>query len=185
MVALRAAEKEISSNYARSFPPLFEPGSRILILGSMPGRASLEAREYYAHPQNAFWPIIETLFKVSSPLNYRGRISLLARHRIALWDVLGTCVRNGSLDSSIKPASIVTNNFEELFQAAPNIQAVFFNGSTAQREYTKRVVPDLPDQYAGLPSYRLPSTSPAMAAMTRKQKLGHWQRVVEILECST
>jgi double-stranded uracil-DNA glycosylase len=166
---------------ARSFPPVFEADAKALILGSMPGRASLQAGQYYAHPQNAFWPIIENLFGVSGPLNYAERIRVLTRQRIALWDVLRTCVRNGSLDSSIKTSSMIANDFSAFYEAAPDIQAVFFNGATAEREYTKRVIPTLPQKYARLPKYRLPSTSPAMAGMNKEQKIAQWQRITQIL----
>jgi double-stranded uracil-DNA glycosylase len=170
------------SHLARSFPPVFAADALILILGSMPGRASLQAGQYYAHPHNAFWPIIETLLGISGPLGYGDRIRLLTRARIALWDVLGACIRNGSLDSSIMPSSILVNDFSIFFEAVPGIQAIFFNGSTAEREYTRRVIPRLPDRFAVLPTYRLPSTSPAMAGMTRIQKLEHWRRITDSLQ---
>lgn len=150
----------------------------------MPGQASLKACRYYAHPQNAFWSILESLFGCSSGLDYLERTRLLIRHRIALWDVLRTCVRNGSLDSSIQSRSIITNDFVALYEAAPGIRAVFFNGSTAEREYLKRVIPRLPEKYAMLPNYRLPSTSPAMAGMTREQKFEQWKKIREILDAS-
>lgn len=182
MVSPCPAIPDNPSDLACGFPPVFADNARILILGSMPGRASLQAGQYYAHPHNAFWPIVETLLGISSPLSYSHRIGLLTRERIALWDVLRTCVRNGSLDSSIMPSSIIANNFSSFFEAAPGIQAIFFNGLTAEREYTRRVIPTLPDRYAALPSYRLPSTSPAMAGLTRPQKLERWRLISEILQ---
>ncbi len=104
------------------------------------------------------------------------------RHRIALWDVLRTCLRNGSLDSSIKAPSIIANDFTAFYEAVPDIQAVFFNGATAEREYTKRIIPTLSKSYAELLSYRLPSTSPAMAGMTKEQKIERWRLIKEILK---
>lgn len=170
------------AGFACGFPPVFEADARILILGSMPGRASLQACQYYAHPQNKFWPIIENLFGIADPLDYSGRIRLLIGHRIALWDVLKTCLRTGSLDSSIQPKFIIANDFSTLYEAAPGIQAVFFNGRTAEQEYSKRIIPALPGKVAALPHYRLPSTSPAMACMTKEQKIERWWLIKQILK---
>ncbi len=181
MVSSCAVIRNDPSNLASSFPPVFAADARVLILGSMPGRASLQASQYYAHPHNAFWPIIENLLGSPVPLGYSDRICLLTRQRIALWDVLRTCVRTGSLDSAIMPASIIANDFSSFFEAAPGIQAVCFNGLAAEREYTRKVIPTLSNQYALLPNYRLPSTSPAMAGMTRQQKLDRWRLIAEIL----
>lgn len=171
---------------AFGFPPVFNADARVLVLGSMPGRASLCARQYYAHPQNSFWPIIEHLFGFSDPLDYAARIRLLLRHRIALWDVLKSCFRPGSLDVSIKSSSMITNDFSEFYAAAPDIQAIFFNGATAQREYQRHIIPTLPQKFASLPCFRLPSTSPAMAGMSKAQKIQRWQMIREISDsCRT
>jgi TDG/mug DNA glycosylase family protein len=169
------------SDLASSFPPVFEADAQVLVLGSMPGRASLQVCQYYAHPHNAFWPIIENLFGVADGLDYIGRTGLLLRHRIALWDVLKTCRRNGSLDSSIRAASIIPNDFGSFYRSAPDIKAVFFNGATAEREYRKRVVPMLPEKFAGLPTHRLPSTSPAMAGIPKEEKLERWRLIADVL----
>ncbi|MGH8560152.1 MAG: DNA-deoxyinosine glycosylase [Methylococcales bacterium] len=170
------------SDLARGFPPVCNADAQVLVLGSMPGRASLQACRYYAHPQNAFWPIIENLFGFHDPLDYAERTRLLMRHRIALWDVLRTCLRNGSLDSSIKASSIVANDFTAFYESVPDIQVVLFNGATAEREYIKRIIPTLSKKYAKLPSYRLPSTSPAMAGMTKEQKIEQWRLIKEFLK---
>lgn len=170
------------SDIARSFPPIFQADAKVLILGSMPGRASLRAGQYYAHPQNAFWPIIEDLLGLSNSIDYAERTRVLIKNRIALWDVLRHCERPGSLDSSIKACSVVTNDFPEFFESAANIRAVFFNGATAEKEYTKRVIPNLTKKFQQLVHLRLPSTSPAMAGITRQQKLERWRAVVEILK---
>ncbi len=182
MVIRDSVEATNISDLARGFPPVFEAGARVLVLGTMPGRASLKACQYYAHPHNAFWPIIENLFGVSDALDYGARTRLLMHHRIALWDVLKTCRRNGSLDSSIKASSVIANDFAGFYEACPEIQAVFFNGAAAEREYTKRVVPKLPKKVAMLPKFRLPSTSPAMAGMTKEQKIERWRQLREILD---
>lgn len=181
MVDAHPADQAKQSALAHSFPPVFEPGARILILGSMPGQVSLQSSEYYAHPQNAFWPIVEALFGIATPLSYPQRIQLLNQQGIALWDVLRSCIRDGSLDSSIQASSIISNDFNKFYLAAPHIQAVFFNGATAEREYKKRVIPTLTKTPASFPTYRLPSTSPAMATLSRREKLKRWRLIVQTL----
>ena len=173
-----------TSDLVHSFPPVCKSDAHILILGSMPGKVSLQSYQYYAHPQNTFWPIMESLFGILNPLGYPERIRLLTNHRIALWDVLRTCVRTGSLDSSINASSITANDFCAFYTAAPNIQAVFFNGATAEREYIKRVIPTLTEKVAALPNYRLPSTSPAMASLSKEQKHKRWQLIIATLNAA-
>ncbi|MGH8499093.1 MAG: DNA-deoxyinosine glycosylase [Methylococcales bacterium] len=173
-------EADSQSDLACGFAPLFKFDAQALVLGSMPGRASLHARQYYAHPHNTFWPIIEHLFGYSDPLDYAHRTRLLMRHRIALWDVLKTCSRPGSLDSSINESSIIANDFASFYACAPDIRAVFFNGATAQREFHKRIIPTLAVKYAAIPGFCLPSTSPAMASLTKAQKIERWKLIREI-----
>jgi hypoxanthine-DNA glycosylase len=143
----------------------------------MPGEASLVAQQYYAHPRNSFWYIIEQLYNVASPLDYQQRKQLLLDKRIALWDVLRACVREGSLDSSIECDSVVVNAFEEFFNQHEQISTVFFNGARAEKEFIKHVMPLPAVQARGLECLRLPSTSPAHAAMSRDQKLQAWRLV--------
>ena len=183
MVVSGTEDKKQDKDFACSFPPVFRSDAQILLLGSMPGKTSLRDRQYYAHPQNSFWPIIESLFGVADKLSYIERTNLLIRNRVALWDVLRSCIRNGSLDSSIQSVSATANDFSAFFKAVPEIRAVFFNGATAEREYMKRVVPTLPGRPATLPTYRLPSTSPAMAVMSREQKLERWRLITKQLDC--
>jgi TDG/mug DNA glycosylase family protein len=164
--------------YASGFPPISRPDARILILGSMPGRESLARAQYYAHPRNAFWPIICDLLKIE-PDDYTARTARLIEQRVALWDVLQACFRRGSLDSDIEHRSIVTNDFPGFFRGHPGIAAVYFNGAKAEAVYRRRVLPGLPAAPAGLPLHRLPSTSPAYAAMSIEQKKLAWRVILQ------
>ncbi|MFA6688974.1 MAG: DNA-deoxyinosine glycosylase [Sphaerochaetaceae bacterium] len=138
----------------RGFPPIERSDARILILGSMPSVASLSEAQYYAHPRNAFWPIMARL--LDGPVStYDEKHRLLTEHRIALWDVVAACEREGSLDSAI--TSSVANALEPFFQSHPEIRLVCFNGRTAQALY-RRHVGVFP---IGTDFRCLPSTSPA------------------------
>lgn len=157
----------------KSFPPVGNAAARILILGSMPGRESLRMGQYYAHPRNLFWPILGELAGAAPALAYERRIAALKRSRIALWDVLKSCVRAGSLDSRIEDDSLVANDFRSFFLRHPEITHVFFNGAKAEACFRKCVLPD--HDFGPLRLQRLPSTSPAHAAMSYEQKLEAWQ----------
>ncbi len=160
-----------------SFPASVNTRARVLILGSMPGVESLRRRQYYAHPRNAFWPIMGELVGAGRELAYSKRLAKLRRHGIALWDVAGRCFRPGSLDSRIDRESVVANDFHALFCHAPRIHSVFFNGKTAATLYDRLVEPYLPARLQALDYCVLPSTSPAHAAMTREQKLAAWRAI--------
>jgi TDG/mug DNA glycosylase family protein len=154
------------------FPPLVSAGAKVLILGSFPGSMSLQRQEYYAHPRNAFWYIIRVLLGLEDGLPYEERGKALTARGIALWDVLATCRREGSLDSSIEDKSIRVNDFEQFFRRYPEIRHVFFNGAKAEQEYRKRVLRSL--RTNDMQYHRLPSTSPAMAMLSRDAKLACW-----------
>jgi hypoxanthine-DNA glycosylase len=159
----------------RSFPPVAERTARILILGSMPGERSLAANEYYANPHNAFWGILGELCGAGAELVYAERLRRLRASGIALWDVLQSCERRGSLDADIVPSSIVVNDFARLFARCPAIAAVFCNGGTAHTLWRRHVGPCLPAALAALPVVRLPSTSPAHAGLPPDRKLAAWR----------
>ncbi|WP_068635764.1 DNA-deoxyinosine glycosylase [Thauera butanivorans] len=159
-----------------SFAPAVRADARVLVLGSMPGRASLDAAQYYAHPRNAFWPIMGALFGAGPELPYAERLARLNMAGVALWDVIAACERSGSLDSAITPGSIEPNDFAGLFRSCPRIRHVFFNGTTAETAFRRHVrsrVALPPD----LAFTRLPSTSPAHAARGFDAKLAAWQAV--------
>jgi TDG/mug DNA glycosylase family protein len=158
----------------RGFPPIAQEYATVLILGSMPGRESLTQQQYYAHPRNAFWPIISALYELTGD-NYEDKARELAEKGVALWDVLQTCSRSGSLDSAIDDSTIVTNDFRAFFISHPQIAWVFFNGAKAESVYRKHVVPQLDPCKAGLTLQRLPSTSPAHAGMSLGQKADAWK----------
>ncbi len=161
----------------RGFPPVAKTDARVLILGSMPSVASLEKNEYYGLPQNVFWRIMGDLFGAGRDLPYAERLEKMVGHRIALWDVLETCYRPGSLDSAIDSASAEPNDFRSLFQNHATISRVFFNGRKASDLYMRRVLPTIKEDFSDKIYRTLPSTSPAHASMPYDQKLDKWSVV--------
>jgi len=147
-----------------SFEPIEDKNAEILILGSMPGRASLAAGQYYAHAQNAFWRIVSELLQFDRALPYEVRVQALKSARIAVWDVLQSCTREGSSDAMIESDTQIANDFRTFFRTHKKIKHVFFNGAKAEACFRRHVLRDLD---SGAISYlRLPSTSPANASMT-------------------
>lgn len=155
--------------------------ARLLILGSMPGQASLEATQYYAFPRNAFWNIMGELFGAGPELDYPSRLQSLTAQGVAMWDVIGQCRRPGSLDSAIASDGLVTNDFTRFFVHHPDISHVFFNGQTAANLFRKKVHPGLKREFI---YHTLPSTSPAHAAKSYAQKLAAWSVVKDCLAIS-
>ena len=162
-----------------SFSPVLKPGAKILILGSMPGKRSLEDNQYYAHPRNTFWRIFLNLFSPEESFSegideYQQKIACLENANVALWDVLQSCLRESSLDSDIVESSIIVNDFSRLFSENPTIKHIYFNGAKAEELYKRYVIPSLSDQAKRLSMTRLPSTSPAYAALSFEKKLQEW-----------
>lgn len=151
--------------------PVIAPDTRILILGSFPGAASLAAQQYYAHPRNQFWKLVGALVGEDLyGLPYAARLPRLLAHRVGLWDVLAACEREGSLDSAIRrPAA---NDFERLHRLCPGLQTVGFNGQ-ASGKFAGQF------EEAGYRTVVLPSSSPAHMALSFEQKLAVWRRLVE------
>ena len=163
-----------------SFPPIAAADARVLILGSMPGKVSLDRQRYYAHPRNAFWKILTTLIGTELNAPYSERCQALLDHHIALWDVMQSCTRPSSLDADIVEDSIVPNDFETFFSEHSGLCCVFFNGAKAEASFTKYVLPDLSLEHAQVEYQRLPSTSPAHAAMGYSEKLRVWSEALGI-----
>ncbi len=151
----------------RSFPPVADHNAKILILGSMPGIKSLNENEYYAHQRNDFWKIMGKLVSAHPDLPYEQRLEVLKQAGLALWDVLQSCSREGSLDANIKHEQ--ANDFATFFENHPLITHVYFNGAKAEQSFKKFVLKKqmLPE----LKLHRLPSTSPAHAGMRYEEKL--------------
>ncbi|MCH2101727.1 MAG: DNA-deoxyinosine glycosylase, partial [Planctomycetes bacterium] len=144
-------------------------------LGSMPSVASLEKGEYYGHPRNAFWPLMAELFGFEAKSAYAGRVRALTQSGVAVWDVLQSCQREGSLDSAIDRTSEVANDFVTLVHERPSLRHVVLNGRKAEQVWKRAVAGSL-----DLPTTVLPSTSPAMAALDFAGKLAQWQVVREL-----
>jgi len=161
----------------RSFAPIADRRARILILGSMPGVESLARGRYYAHRHNSFWPIMAALFDLDPAAPYEARVRALRARRVAVWDVLHSCVRDGSLDTSIEAE--IPNDFGAFFGTHRAITHVFFNGAKAEACYRRHVGPEVrrPMRYA-----RLPSTSPAHASLSTARKLSAWRAILKAEE---
>lgn len=156
-----------------SFAPIADANAQVLILGSMPGRASLAAGQYYAHRQNAFWRILCELLRIDPSSAYEARAQALKSARIALWDVLQSCTREGSLDAAIERDTQIANDFRSFFDAHEQIKRVCFNGATAEACFNRHVLPEI--EKRSIRYVRLPSTSPAHAAMSFEHKLEAWR----------
>jgi hypoxanthine-DNA glycosylase len=163
---------------SHGFPPVAAPDARLLILGSMPGQASLQAGRYYAHERNAFWRIMGDLLGAGPDLPYAQRLEKLTGAGIALWDVIAACERAGSLDADIVRHSVAPNDFATFFAVHRGIAHVFFNGAAAETAFRRHVLPGLPG--LALPLTRLPSTSPAHAARSYADKLVAWSAILAL-----
>jgi len=164
-------------SFSKSFKPIIDKNSKILILGSMPGRESLEKNQYYAYKRNHFWKIIFDIFnvKLSENEEYINKKALLIKKNIALWDVIESCFREGSLDSNIKKAS--ENDFENFFKMYPNIKHIFFNGNKSHDVFKTKVG----FKFDNIGFHQLPSTSPAFAKIKYDEKLLKWKIILDFL----
>lgn len=158
------------------FPPLASPAAHTLILGSMPGAASLAATCYYAHPRNLFWPFMGVILNIAPDLPYAERTRALTAQGYALWDVLGACRRIGSLDSGILKDTLELNDLPGFLAEHRGIRRVFFNGAKAEQLFRRHIGSQLDDGSAPTCT-RLPSTSPANASMGYATKLAAWRTI--------
>lgn len=151
--------------------PVADSRTRLLVLGSFPGVASLQVQQYYGHPRNHFWPILAALWQVDLPsMSYAQRLAAMQSRGLGLWDVYAACRREGSLDSAIEAA--VPNDLAGLVRRLPDLRAIAHNGGESAR--AMRVTRAL-----GLPVFRLPSTSPANASWSFERKLAAWRTTFE------
>ncbi len=159
---------------SEGFPPVARGDARILILGSLPGDRSIAEQQYYAHPQNAFWKIMAELFGIEG--DYATRCGQLCEHGIALWDVLQSSIRPGSMDAAIRLDSAQANDFQTFFVDHPGVRTIGFNGRKAQQLFA-RFAHAGP---SGVNQVLLPSTSPAYASMSFSAKLKAWRNALLI-----
>jgi hypoxanthine-DNA glycosylase len=163
--------------HIQSFKPIVNIDAEILILGTMPGCASLNAGQYYAHKQNTFWRIISELLKLDVSSFYEVKVQAVKSARIAVWDVLQSCKRKGSLDSMIDPDSLIPNDFYTFFQHHRKITHIFFNGAKAESYFLRHAMPSI--EKSDFTFSRLPSTSPANASMSYEHKLNAWRVILD------
>lgn len=179
---------------AQSFDPIEGAQAHTLILGTMPGQASLDAHRYYAHPRNAFWPILLAMIKGGAPcwqsvqaIDYDSRCAAITAAGYAVWDVLASCERPGSLDSRIVRSSEQPNDIVAFGARHPELRCIAFNGRMAEKLFARHIKPIFPAALqtgpeadhsirseTGIRLIGLPSTSPAMASLTLSQKHQRW-----------
>lgn len=158
-----------------SFPPIVGEDARLLILGTLPGEESLRLQQYYGHTRNHFWPLIAAVFNEAAPGSYPERVDLLKRNRCALWDVLESAERTGSLDSAIR--NPVANAFAEFFADYPKIKTIAFNGQKARSLFRRYVVKPGAVSEDGFTMLDLPSSSP-LYTKPFEEKLAVWRAVL-------
>lgn len=157
-----------------SFAPIINHSCRVLLLGSMPGEESIRQQQYYANPRNQFWKMIYQLYNTEMDSDYKRKTEFLLSKQIALWDVIESCKREGSLDANIE--EVLVNDFHRLYEQYPNIEYICFNGQKAYMLYMKFV-----KQFAGKSFYRLDSTSPANTK-SFEAKMDNWRMVSSLLD---
>ncbi len=170
------------------FAAVWRSDANILILGSLPGVASLNAAQYYAHPRNQCWPILEQLFGIDAQLDYPSKLAAAQNQGIAFWDLVKSASRQGSLDSAIIHSSMTQNRLVDLLQELPQLQHIALNGQKAAQLFQQQIQQDpaLQDWLCqakkchGLSWHALPSTSPAYAAMSFAQKVACWRQALSV-----
>lgn len=165
------------SDRVESFAPRVHPGARVLILGSMPGVASLRAGHYYAHPRNRFWPWVGEALGFDPALPWEERYDALRTRGVGLWDVLGACERRSSLDADIVSSTMEPNDMRGLVARVPSLETVLLNGQKAGDVWTRRIA-RAERAVAALRVHVLPSTSPANASIPEEVKRSAWVRAL-------
>jgi TDG/mug DNA glycosylase family protein len=177
-VTLPTSANSIANLVHAGLPPVATPDAVVLVLGSYPGAQSLAMRRYYAHGQNRFWRTIGTITGTPADVPYETRLAALTAHRIALWDVLETCERPGSMDHAIVRESEVPNDFAAFLERHDALRGVFFNGRAAAALFARHVLPEEYWNDTGLVFGKLPSTSPAHAAMRADELAARWRDAI-------
>ena len=154
----------------QGFAPLLGDKPKLLILGTLPSVKSLDTLQYYGHPRNAFWWLMAQLCNFSADSPYPERVAQLLNKRIAVWDVIRSCHRPGSLDSKIDQSTLQANDFSSLLAENTSLRALVFNGQAASKLFSKHV--NIENWVGDM--IVLPSSSPANAGMTREDKLAKW-----------
>lgn len=162
--------QKIKEQNCKSFSPSINTDSKILILGSMPGVKSLNEQQYYAHPQNKFWKLMEKFCNTENlqDLDYQNKLQTLLENKIALWDVIQSCSRDGSLDSNIQNET--PNKIDKLLNQYPGIKVICLNGNKSYSAF-KKYFPEVLKQYK---CYKMPSTSPANARYKLEDLYSEW-----------
>ena len=174
----------------QSFPAVSQADAKLLVLGSMPGVASLNEVAYYAHPRNAFWPITIACFS-DTPINtvdlqqwsYEQRLQLLKSNQVALWDVLAECVRPGSLDSAIDQKTVMVNPIMKFLDQHTSINRIIFNGKAAYSVFNRHIEKAKREEWASydVEILTMPSTSPAMAQLSLVEKFALWKKALLVV----
>ena len=158
----------------KGLPPILGDDARVLVLGSMPGAESLRRREYYGHPRNHFWRLMQDLYLIPRDMPYGVRVEALRGAGVAVWDVLASCHREGSLDAAIDRASMRVNPIDSLLRNQPRIERIVFNGAFAEQMYRACIRTQV-EAVRPVATVRLPSTSPANASFSYERKLAAWR----------
>ena len=165
------------TSISTGFDPIASTDARVLILGSLPSQQSLRKHEYYGNPRNVFWRVMGELFGAGPDLSYPNRAANLRRCGIAVWDVLRSSVRPGSMDAAIDLATATPNDFQTFFVEHPMLELLCFSGKKAAELYRRLVVPQRISTIDKIEFRTMPSTSPAYASMSLDEKVRHWSAV--------
>ena len=160
-----------------SFSAICNTNTKLLILGSLPGKKSIAEQQYYAHPRNALWPILCDWMQLPASMSYEQRIATALDHGIGFWDVVAQAERPGSLDSDIKSPSVHYNPIDQLIPNLPKLKCIILNGGAAMTLFKRGGFNHTANE-SGLTFVQLPSTSPAHASMAQEEKRVAWHSVL-------